>query len=178
MTLVWMEGIYNMNDDIVKKVNHAKSKINKGDNVFSTGHVISVQEFIVEVSGLDDVSFYESVNIANKAKGYVFGIYYNKVVVAIASRDAEIKVGDGVLAEGHEFKCSFSLDAIGKVIDIFGHDLIAGKTFDNLIDLADFWNDVYDQNVERFSSDVLKRLYVLNWNVDKALLTKPQLRLK
>lgn len=37
------------------------------------------------------------------------------------------------------------------------------ETFDNLIDLADFWNDIYDQNVERFSNDVLKRLYVLNY---------------
>jgi len=37
------------------------------------------------------------------------------------------------------------------------------ETFENLIDLADFWNDVYDQNVERFSNDVLKRLYVLNY---------------
>ena len=37
------------------------------------------------------------------------------------------------------------------------------ETFDNLIDLAEFWNDIYDQNVERFSSDVLKRLYVLNY---------------
>ena len=37
------------------------------------------------------------------------------------------------------------------------------ETFENLIDLANFWNDVYDQNVERFSEDVLKRLYVLNY---------------
>lgn len=37
------------------------------------------------------------------------------------------------------------------------------ETFDNLIDLTDFWNDIYDQNVERFSNDVLKRLYVLNY---------------
>ena len=136
-----------MNEDIEKKVDHAKSKIKKGENVFSTGHVISVHEFIVEVSGLDNVSFYESVNIANKARGYVFGIYYNKVVVAIASKDAEIKVGDGVLAEGHEFKCNFSLDAIGKVIDIFGHDLVAGKTFDNLINIK--LNDVSIPIVDR-----------------------------
>ena len=36
-------------------------------------------------------------------------------------------------------------------------------TFSNLIDLADFWNDVDNQNSERFSTEVLRRLYVLNY---------------
>lgn len=124
-----------MNEEIEKRVDNVNSKIKKGENVYSAGHVINVENFIVEASGLDDVSFYESVNIANKAKGYVFGIYYNKVVIAITSKTEDIKVGDGVLAEGHEFRCSFSLDAIGKVIDIFGNDLIAGKKFDKLINV-------------------------------------------
>lgn len=35
------------------------------------------------------------------------------------------------------------------------------ETLENLIDLADFWNDVADQNNERFSEEVLKRLFVL-----------------
>lgn len=37
------------------------------------------------------------------------------------------------------------------------------ETFDNIIDLADFWNDVMNQNVERFSDRVLCRLFVLNY---------------
>ena len=37
------------------------------------------------------------------------------------------------------------------------------QTFENLIDLADFWNDVQNQNVERFSDRILRRLYVLNY---------------
>ena len=37
------------------------------------------------------------------------------------------------------------------------------ETFDNLIDLANFWNDVIGQNVERFSLQVLRRLFVLNY---------------
>ncbi len=37
------------------------------------------------------------------------------------------------------------------------------ETLENLIDLADFWNDVADQDNERFSEDVLKRLFVLNY---------------
>lgn len=130
-----MEGIYNMNEDIKKKIDNVKEKIDNNENVYSTGHIINVGNFIVEANGLQDVSFYESVNIANKAKGYIFGIYYNKVVIAITNQNEDIKVGDGVIAEGHEFRCKFSLDSIGKVVDIFGKDLIAGKVFDNLINI-------------------------------------------
>lgn len=35
------------------------------------------------------------------------------------------------------------------------------STFANLEDLANFWNDVYSQNEDRFSQDVLRRLYIL-----------------
>lgn len=34
-------------------------------------------------------------------------------------------------------------------------------TFENLEDLANFWDDVYSQNEERFSERILRRLYVL-----------------
>lgn len=37
------------------------------------------------------------------------------------------------------------------------------ETFDNLIDLANFWNDVQIQSVERFSDRILRRLFVLNY---------------
>lgn len=37
------------------------------------------------------------------------------------------------------------------------------QTFENLIDLANFWNDVQDQNIERFSDKILRRLFVLNY---------------
>ena len=37
------------------------------------------------------------------------------------------------------------------------------ETFENLIDLANFWNDVIGQNAERFSMRVLRRLFVLNY---------------
>lgn len=35
--------------------------------------------------------------------------------------------------------------------------------FDNLIILADFWKDVSNQNVDRFSNRVLRKLFVLNY---------------
>lgn len=37
------------------------------------------------------------------------------------------------------------------------------KTLNDLESLADFWNDVSNQDKERFSEDVLRRLYVLNY---------------
>lgn len=37
------------------------------------------------------------------------------------------------------------------------------KTLDNLESLADFWNDVSNQDKERFGENVLRRLYVLNY---------------
>lgn len=37
------------------------------------------------------------------------------------------------------------------------------NTFQNLISLADFWKDVSLQNTDRFSVEVLKRLFVLNY---------------
>ena len=35
--------------------------------------------------------------------------------------------------------------------------------FDDLINLAEFWKDVLNQNVDRFSDKILKRLFVLNY---------------
>lgn len=37
------------------------------------------------------------------------------------------------------------------------------ETFENLINLANFWNDIQNQSVERFSDRVLRRLFVLNY---------------
>lgn len=37
------------------------------------------------------------------------------------------------------------------------------ETFNNLIDLANFWNDVSNQDKDRFSTRILRRLFVLNY---------------
>ena len=36
------------------------------------------------------------------------------------------------------------------------------ETFNNLIDLANFWNDVSNQDKDRFSTTILRRLFVIN----------------
>ena len=118
-------------DSIDKTIENIKNN----ENVYSTGRVIKVGKYNIEVSGLNDVSFYEEINIDNKATGYVMGIYPNKVIVSLISVEKEIVPGDIVYSLNKEFKCSFSPDSMGKVIDIFGNDLIAGKKFKNLVEV-------------------------------------------
>ncbi|WP_405306753.1 DUF262 domain-containing protein [Methanobrevibacter sp.] len=55
-------------------------------------------------------------------------------------------------------------EALRKFYEKDGYALLKNdETFDNLIDLAQFWKDILQQNKERFSERVLKRLYVLNY---------------
>lgn len=123
-----------MKDNWDEKIDNKVTEIKNNENVYSTGRVIKVSNYIIEVSGLNDVSFYEEVNINNVAKGYVLSILSNKVLVSLVEVNGNIKTGDLVYALKKEFKCLFSLDSVGKVVDIFGNDLIAGKRFDKLIE--------------------------------------------
>ena len=124
-----------MDDIFTNNLNESIDNIKSNNNIYSTGRVIKVNDYTAEVTGLNDVTFYEEVNVSEKASGYVFGIYPDRVIVAFVKIDSEIKPGDIVYALKKEFKCLFSLDSVGKVIDIFGNDLIAGKKFDNLVEL-------------------------------------------
>ena len=117
-----------------EKIDNKITEIKNNENVYSTGKVIKVSNYMLEASGLNDVSFYEEVNINNVAKGYVSSILSNKVLISLVEVTGEIKTGDLVYALKKEFKCLFSLDSVGKVVDIFGNDLIAGKKFDKLIE--------------------------------------------
>lgn len=59
---------------------------------------------------------------------------------------------------------STTTEALRKFYEKNGYALLKQeKTFENLIDLANFWNDVIGQNAERFSMRVLRRLFVLNY---------------
>ena len=106
--------------------------IKNNNNVYVTGRVIKVNKYNIEVSGLNDVEFYEAVDVNNKASGYIMGIYPNKIIISLVEIKDTIIPGDIVYALKKEFKCHFSLDSMGKLIDIFGNDLIAGKRFENL----------------------------------------------
>lgn len=125
-----------MEDSLTSNLIDTVDTIKNNDNVYNIGKVIKVNDYNIEVTGLNDVAFYEEINISDKASGYVFGIYSDRVIVALVKINEEIKPGDIVYALKKEFKCLFSLDSVGKVIDVFGNDLIAGKKFDNLIELS------------------------------------------
>ena len=125
-----------MDDIFLNDLNESIDNIKNNNNVYTAGKVIKVNEYIIEVSGLNDISFYEEVNVDDKANGSVFGIYPDRVIVALVNVYDVVKPGDIVYGLKKEFKCLFSLDSVGKVIDIFGNDLIAGKKFDNLVEIS------------------------------------------
>lgn len=59
---------------------------------------------------------------------------------------------------------SSTTEALRKFYERNGYELLKKKeTFDDIVDLADFWKDIYDQNKERFSDAVLRRLFVFNF---------------
>ncbi len=146
-----------MNSNEIKdNIDKAIDTIKDNKNIYPTGRVTKVNKYNVEVSGLNDVSFYEAISIDNKASGYVMGIYSNKIIVSLIEKKEEITPGDIVYALKKEFKCSFSIDSIGKVIDIFGNDLIAGKKFDKLTEIT----------IENKTTSIMDRL-----SVNEELLT-------
>ena len=102
-----------MDDILTSNLNDTVDSIKNNNNVYNTGKVIKVNDYNIEVTGLNDVSFYEEVNIGEKASGYVFGIYPDRVIVALVKINEEIKPGDMVYALKKEFKCLFSLDSVG-----------------------------------------------------------------
>jgi len=121
--------------EALNKIDKKVEEIKSNDNVFSVGKVIKVNPYTVIVSGLNDITYYEEVNIADKAKGFVFAVGKNNITISLVEVNAKINPGDEVYSLKKQFKCLFSMDSMGKVIDIFGNDLIAGKRFDNLVEI-------------------------------------------
>ena len=129
-----------MNNYIDEAVQAKKQSIESGNNVFEVGHVSSVQTYLLEVDGLRNVTFFERVVVQRKgvgdiAEGYIDKINMESVIVALTRKDAEILVGDEVIATGREFTMQFSPDSVGHVVDMFGKDLFTGERFTDLKDL-------------------------------------------
>ncbi len=119
----------------LNKIDKKVEDIKSNNNVYSVGKVIKVNPYTVIVSGLNDITYYEEVNIADKAKGFVFAVGKNNITISLVEVRERINPGDEVYSLKKQFKCQFSMDSMGKVIDIFGNDLIAGKRFDNLVEI-------------------------------------------
>lgn len=59
---------------------------------------------------------------------------------------------------------SSTTEALRKFYERDSYKLLKNDTtLDNIIDLAKFWKDVTNQDDERFTNDILRRLYVLNY---------------
>ena len=82
-------------DLVTEKIEKIKNK----ENIFDSGTVIKVKDYIIEVSGLENVTYFEKVNIWEKGMGYVNQINENSVNVAIVKQNAPIEVGDIVYDE-------------------------------------------------------------------------------
>ena len=62
-----------MDSVVSNNVDKVIQDIESNQNVYATGRIIRVNKYNIEVSGLNDVSFYEAVSVAGKADGYVMG---------------------------------------------------------------------------------------------------------
>lgn len=100
-------------------------------NVYEVGHVIKVRDYILEVTGLENVGFYERVVVANYSVGYVTAINKNSVMVALLQRAGVIYVGDEVVTTGFDFCAMYSRASMGHIIDIFGYDRLVNEKFEN-----------------------------------------------
>ena len=119
-----------MSTHIDELISKKIEQIKNNENVFESGKVISVKDYIIEVSGLENVAFFEKVTIWEKAMGYVNQIKENSVTVAIVKQYAPIQIGDIVNSTGEPFKAIFAPEAIGRITDLFGVDLLTGRSFE------------------------------------------------
>lgn len=129
--------------------------INEEENVFSIGRVVDVSANTILVAGLKDVSFFETVSVVNKAKGYVSAINDNTVNISLIEQKEKVLIGDKVYTFNKNFKVSFSMNSLGKIIDVFGNDLLTGKRFDNLLEF-----DVETEPIEIIDRSEVKREFL------------------
>ena len=117
-----------MNGNSESQISKKLDDIIQGKNLYSTGKVVRVNEFIIEVTGIGEVSYFDKVMINNEENiGYVDKISSNSVTIALVKTNNEIKVGDLAIATGEEFTTSFSEFSLVLIIDPFGYDRMTGK---------------------------------------------------
>ncbi|MBQ2408357.1 MAG: F0F1 ATP synthase subunit alpha [Bacilli bacterium] len=130
------------NDDAIteeeyinEQIKTQNEKIQSSNNIYEVGSVTVVKDFILEVTGLENVQFYERVNIGDKGFGYVSKIEKNYITVSLLHKSQNIVVGDSVYRTNTEYKGEYSKDALGRIIDIFGTDKLNNKKFQNIVEI-------------------------------------------
>lgn len=121
-----------MNNTISSALDRKIESIKEGRNVYSTGQVRLVREYIVEATGLDNVAYFERVQVGQGSVGYVDAIRRDSVLIALTHVEGKVKIGDRVVATGREFTAQFSNASLGHMVDMFGRDCLAGKVLDDL----------------------------------------------
>jgi len=110
-------------------------EIQHNKNVYDIGRVSKIQDCILQVRGLDNVGYFEEVEIEGGSLGYVNAIEPNYVSIALVRRGEDIHVGSKVTATGNEFRASYSPQSLGHIVDMFGVERVAGHQFDDVIRL-------------------------------------------
>lgn len=121
-----------MNDSVSTMINKKIDDIVNNKNIYLSGQVIRINNFIVEARGLDDAFYFEKVYINNENNiGYVDKIEANKVFISLIKTDGKIVVGDNVITTGEILEMNYSEDSVGMIIDPFGVDRMTGKKLNN-----------------------------------------------
>ena len=131
-------------------LNEKLRSIEEGSNSHAVGRVRMVREYVVEATGLLDVSYFERVKVGDGAEGYVDTIRSDSVLIALTSVSGAVKIGDTVTSTGKPFTAAYSGDSTGHIVDMFGEDKLAGKKLDNLKDIP----------VERVNVPIMDRISV------------------
>lgn len=111
-------------------------EIKESKNIYETGRITRIRDYIVEVAGLEGAFYFEEVRIGNKAIGYVSNIATSSVIVSIVKQYDDIYVNDEVSRTKKEFVMQYSLDSIGHVVDIFGFNQLNKQKFEQCMDFS------------------------------------------
>ena len=124
-----------MDNSVDKLIKKRTEDIESGKNVYGTGKVTKVMDFMIEAVGLDNAFFYEKIKVGDKSIGYVTKLDTNKVFISLVYKEGNISIGDMVTQTGVELTGEFSPDSMGKVIDLFANDKLVNKKFINTINI-------------------------------------------
>lgn len=103
-------------DVLKKKLEHFEEK----DQTRHVGHVLSVADGVVKVSGLPSVASLEIVRFANDVEGFAINLEEDSVGVIVLGDYLTIKEGDEVEATGKLLSVGVGPELLGRVINPLG----------------------------------------------------------
>ena len=90
-----------MQDSLSEAISKKIDSIANRNNMYHSGKVTKINNFIVEVVGLEDAFFFEKVFVGNEENvGYVDKIEVNKVIISLVKTNGTIAVGNSVITTG------------------------------------------------------------------------------